>query len=93
LKSRPNRALVATSLGVVAVALALPYLPLAWHLSFTPLPARAVLTIAALVATYLLVAEGAKRLFYAHQTRVEGRAERRLAKGPVGGSFGTPLAR
>jgi Mg2+-importing ATPase len=75
LRSRPNRALVATSLGVVAVALTLPYLPLAWHLSFTPLPLRALAILAALVATYLVVAEGAKRLFYAYQARVE-----RLAK-------------
>ncbi len=73
-RSRPHLALVATSLGVVALALVLPYLPLAWHLSFTPLPLRALAPIAGLVAAYLVVAEGAKRLFYAYQERFERRA-------------------
>jgi Mg2+-importing ATPase len=74
LLNRPHRLLAATSLAVVALAVLVPYTPMGAQLSFVPLPASALATIAALVAGYLAVAEGAKRLFYAYQGRIERRA-------------------
>lgn len=57
----PHRALVMTALGSLAVALALPFLPVASLLGFAPLGLRESLGIAGLVAGYLVCAEGLKR--------------------------------
>jgi Mg2+-importing ATPase len=62
--SRPNRALVATSLAVVAVAIALPFTPIGPRLGFEAPPAAFFAVLAVLVATYLVLAQAAKRLFY-----------------------------
>ena len=64
LRSRPNRWLVLTSVAVLAVALALPFSPLAPLLGFAPLPAVYFAWLAALLLTYLLAVEGAKQWFY-----------------------------
>jgi Mg2+-importing ATPase len=64
LRSRPNRWLVLTSLGVVALALALPFTPLAPWLGFAPLPASYFALLAVLLPAYLLMVEGAKQWFY-----------------------------
>ena len=74
--SRPSRALAATSLAVVAAAVALPFTPLAPRLGFTPLPPDFLALLAGLVVAYLALAEGAKRFFY----------RRRTALMPVNGS-------
>jgi Mg2+-importing ATPase len=50
--------------AVLAVALALPFSPLAPLLGFTPLPAVYFAWLAALLLTYLLAVEGAKQWFY-----------------------------
>jgi Mg2+-importing ATPase len=50
-----------TALGSLAVALVLPFLPLAPLLGFAPLGLRESLGIAGLVAGYLVCAEGLKR--------------------------------
>jgi len=68
LASRPSRVLAATSLGVVACAVALPFTPLAARLGFTPIPPGFLAMLAGLVVAYLLIAEGAKRLFYRRRT-------------------------
>ena len=64
--SAPSRALVATSLAVVMLAFAFPFLPWARDFGFeTPAPLfYAVLVV--LVVVYLLVVEAVKRLFYRH---------------------------
>jgi len=59
---RAHRVLVATLAGSLAVALALPFSPLAPALGFAPLGWTACLAIAALVITYLLLAEAIKRI-------------------------------
>ena len=64
LRSCPNRWLVLTSVAVLAVALALPFSPLAPLLGFAPLPAVYFAWLAALLLTYLLAVEGAKQWFY-----------------------------
>jgi Mg2+-importing ATPase len=64
LRSRPNRWLILTSLAVVAVAMLLPFTPLASYLGFTPLPPSFFGLLAALLISYLLMVEGAKQWFY-----------------------------
>jgi Mg2+-importing ATPase len=66
LASRPHRALVASSLAVVIAALVLPYTGLGRYFGMQPPPSLFYGILAALVVGYLLIAEGAKRIFYAH---------------------------
>ncbi|WP_441287282.1 magnesium-translocating P-type ATPase [Sorangium sp. KYC3313] len=61
-KSSPSRALAATTLGVVAVALALPYSPFAGLLGFVPLPPGFFLFLAGATLTYLAIVEAIKRV-------------------------------
>jgi Mg2+-importing ATPase len=70
LRSQPNRWLVLTSLGVVGVAMLLPFTPWAPYLGFTPLPPTFFALLVALVAGYLCMVEGGKQWFYRQQTRV-----------------------
>ena len=63
-RSRPHPLLLATSLAVVATAIALPFTSLGHFLGFVPPPASFFGILAAMVLAYLLVAEGAKRAFY-----------------------------
>jgi len=67
LHSRPHPLLIATSLGVVAIALALPYTPIGPLLGFVAPPLSFMLILIALIATYLVLAEYAKRWFYRTQ--------------------------
>jgi Mg2+-importing ATPase len=52
---RPSRALVASSLVVVAIAVALPFSPVASVFGFVALPATLLALVAVLVAAYLLL--------------------------------------
>ena len=68
-RSRPSAPLAATTIGVVAVGLALPFLPLADRLGFVPLPLPFFLFLAAMTAAYLFAAELVKRrLFRRHRS-------------------------
>lgn len=70
-RSRPHIALVGAALAVVALTMALPFSPLAPYLGFTPLPLPFFVFLAAVVVTYLLVVEKAKRyFFYRHASRL-----------------------
>ncbi len=64
LRSRPNRWLVLTSLGVVCAAMALPFSPLAPYLGFVPLPLDYFGLLAVLLGAYLVMVQGAKQWFY-----------------------------
>jgi Mg2+-importing ATPase len=64
LGSAPHPALVAVCLAVVALAVALPFTPLAATLGFVAPPPAFFIVLAALVGAYLLLAEIAKRTFY-----------------------------
>lgn len=66
-RSRPSRWLVAAALGVVGIAVLVPFSPLAPVLGFVPPPVEMLLLIAALALTYLVCAEAAKRWFYRSQ--------------------------
>ena len=59
---RPDRRLMATLMGCLGVALILPWLPIAPLIGFAPPGAALSLAIAGLVAVYLLLAEGLKRV-------------------------------
>ncbi len=61
LSSRPSLPLVITTLAAVAVAVALPYSPLAGVLGFTPLPAGYFAFLGATTLAYLLLVQVAKR--------------------------------
>jgi Mg2+-importing ATPase len=63
-RSRPGKLLLASTAGVIVLALALPYLPFAPLIGFVPLPAPLVLALIALTLAYVGAAEAAKRFFY-----------------------------
>jgi P-type Mg2+ transporter len=61
LRSRPSGPLTATTLGIVAAGILLPFTPLAGVLGLTALPAGYFAFLAVATLTYLLLVEGAKR--------------------------------
>jgi Mg2+-importing ATPase len=63
LRSRPSTPLLASTLAIVAVAVILPYTPLAPRLGFVPLPAAYLAFVAVAVAVYLVLVELVKRPF------------------------------
>jgi Mg2+-importing ATPase len=63
-RSKPSRHLLLATLGVVVVTVALPYLPFAPILGFTPLPLKVLGAAAVIVTLYIVSGELAKRLFY-----------------------------
>jgi len=81
-RSHPGRALAVASVAVVAVAVAIPFLPAMQHLlGFVPLPAPLLLVLAGLTAAYLVLVDLAKRVYYAElehlpRGRRRGRAHR-----------------
>jgi P-type Mg2+ transporter len=64
LRSRPHRALVLTSLLVVAVGALLPWTPLGAFFGFVPLPGRFYWMLGGMVLVYLALVEVCKRCFY-----------------------------
>jgi Mg2+-importing ATPase len=66
LKSRPNLWLTICSLIVVALAVLLPFTPLAGPLGFVAPPPMFFLVLAGMVILYLLIVEQVKQWFYRH---------------------------
>ncbi|HEY5754414.1 MAG TPA: magnesium-translocating P-type ATPase [Steroidobacter sp.] len=62
--SRPGNTLLVSTLLLIALALAIPYLPFAPALGFIPLPAALGTTVIAITALYVLAAETTKHWFY-----------------------------
>lgn len=69
-RSRPGKLLLVSTLIIIGIALALPYIPVNSLFGFIPLPAPLLLTIIGLTTLYVLVVEAAKKFFY---SRVENR--------------------
>ena len=70
LRSRPHPLLVATSVGVLAVALALPFTPLGPLVGFVAPPPAFFAVLGILVAVYLALAQWVKRrAFRTHDRR------------------------
>jgi Mg2+-importing ATPase len=63
-RDRPSRSLALTSLAVVGIAVALPYLPAGASFGFVPLPVPVLLLVIGLTAAYLGAAEVVKHFFY-----------------------------
>lgn len=63
-RSPPNRWLIACSMAVVAVAVALPFTPAGVHLGFTPPPLLFFLVLGAMLLAYLVSVEWMKRWFF-----------------------------
>ena len=63
-QSRPGNYLVIATLTIVAVTLALPYLPFASLIGFQPLPLNVLALLGIIVVLYIVTAEIAKRIFY-----------------------------
>ena len=67
LKSRPHRLLVLASSLAIAIALALPYLPVGQWFGFVPLPASILAALLGITAAYLVAVDIIKRwLFRRH---------------------------
>jgi Mg2+-importing ATPase len=64
--SRAGRALAATTIAIVLVAVALPYTFLAHPLGFVPLPASFLAFVALATVTYPGLVQVAKRRVFAH---------------------------
>jgi Mg2+-importing ATPase len=69
-RSQPGKLLLVSTLIIIGIALALPYIPVNSLFGFIPLPAPLLLTIIGLTTLYVLVVEAAKKFFY---SRVENR--------------------
>ncbi len=65
MRDRPHPALVATSLSALAIAVLLPYSPLAPWFGFVPLSGDVVAALAMVTAAYLIAVYGVKRRFFA----------------------------
>jgi P-type Mg2+ transporter len=63
LKSRPSAPLTISALSIVAIAVGLPYSPVAERLGFVPMPAMFLAFLAVATAAYLLLVELVKRPF------------------------------
>jgi Mg2+-importing ATPase len=66
-QSRPGGLLLWSTAALVPLTLAIPFLPGASLLGFTPLPAGMVLALAAIVGLYVAGAEALKTGFYRRQ--------------------------
>jgi Mg2+-importing ATPase len=66
LKSRPHRALAASSIAVVVIALVLPFTTVGAWFQLEPIPAGLLLALISMTAAYLVAATYAKRWFYRH---------------------------
>ena len=55
---------MATSIAVVIIGAALPFMPLGIFFGFLPPPAKFYFILAAMVVVYLFIVEAAKRRFY-----------------------------
>ena len=69
LASLPHPLLAASALGVVAVAVALPYPVLGGLFGLMPPPPTLMLALAGMTGIYLVAVEGVKRWFYARNVR------------------------
>jgi Mg2+-importing ATPase len=67
-KSRPGTVLLASTIALVALTLAVPFLPFVIVLGFVPVPAGLLAALAAITVLYVAAAELTKRWFYRRAT-------------------------
>jgi Mg2+-importing ATPase len=63
-RSRPGSVLLYSTVALIALTLAIPYLPFSGLLGFVPLPGGLLAALCAITATYVLAAELAKHWFF-----------------------------
>ena len=63
-RSRPGRLLLWSTLALVALTVAIPYLPFIRVFGFVPLPGMLLVTVMAITASYVVATEMTKRRFY-----------------------------
>jgi Mg2+-importing ATPase len=63
-RSRPGRVLLVSTLCLLLLAPAIPYLPFVGSLGFVPIPLTLTATVVAITACYVLAAEATKLWFY-----------------------------
>src|SRR4029078_11369180 len=63
-RSRPGTLLLWSTVGLIAVSFAVPYLPFAGVFGFVPLPGALLAAVAAITALFGAATELAKRWFY-----------------------------
>jgi Mg2+-importing ATPase len=63
-RSRPGRVLLWSTVAVIALTFAIPYLPFIGVFGFVPLPAVLIVTVLAITALYVVATEITKRRFY-----------------------------
>jgi len=76
-RSRPSRPLLVTTLAVVLVGVAIPFLPFASDLGFVSLPPSFLAILVGLAGSYLVLAEVGKAFFY-RRARLRAAAPSRL---------------
>lgn len=69
-RSRPGKVLLATTLVMVVLTPAIPYLPFAHLLGFVALPATLIAALVVITIAYVMAAELTKRRFYRGSTRM-----------------------
>lgn len=74
-RSRPHPALAASSLAIVAAAVALPFTWLGAWFGFVPLPPAMLLALAGITLLYLVMAEEVKRWFVARALRTQAQRD------------------
>lgn len=63
-RSRPGRVLLYSTIALIALTFAIPYLPFVRILGFVPLPVSIVIALAVITVAYVLAAEVTKSWFY-----------------------------
>jgi P-type Mg2+ transporter len=63
-QSRPGSTLLWSTVALIALALAFPYLPLVGYLGFVPIPFSLLLSLGAITCVYVVATEGAKRQLF-----------------------------
>jgi Mg2+-importing ATPase len=63
-RSRPGRILLWSTLALVALTVAIPYLPFIGVFGFVPLPGMLLITVTAITALYVASTELTTRRFY-----------------------------
>ena len=63
-RSRPGNLLLGSTMMLIAVTYAIPYLPFARLLGFVPLPGPLLLGVTAITLLYIVAAEVTKSWFY-----------------------------
>ncbi|MGC8785961.1 MAG: magnesium-translocating P-type ATPase [Anaerolineae bacterium] len=68
-QSKPSNYLLLSTLVIAAITVAIPYLPFAGILGFTPLPASVMLGLLGITVLYVLATEVAKKAFYIYSAK------------------------